>query len=158
MPYTPQQVYRSENLRFATQEGTRQPTMYFRTDHGSGRLRQEHDSGPKVQDIRKHTTHAFFKTKDQQVAFHRDLRAQGTGLTRTQYRELRAHHGGHHTPREGYFHHEASFQGHGGGSLVHTNSRGDAARLHKNGGQVVSSQKLETLRGQTSTIARRMGV
>lgn len=52
MPYTPQQVYRSENLRFATQETGREPTLYFRTNHGSGRLRQQHPNGAKVQDIR----------------------------------------------------------------------------------------------------------
>ena len=107
----------------------------------------------------KHTTHAFFETKAQQLAFHKEVKFSGIELTRSQYRELRTKHGGHHTPQHNYFHHEVSFKGHGGDSRVVTQGRhNDQAKLHKSGGQVISSEHLERVRGQTATITHRMGV
>lgn len=160
MPFTKEQVYQAENLRFATQAEKREPTLYFRTGHGSGRLRQDHPTaGPMAQEVRMHTTHAFFEKKEQQIAFHKAVASQGTDLTRDQYRELRSAHGGQHTPQENFHHHEASFQGHGGGSKVITQPHdASQAKLHISGGTVVSPSTLSNLRSQTSSIAKKLGV
>ncbi|BFM14216.1 hypothetical protein R50073_03990 [Maricurvus nonylphenolicus] len=161
MPYTPEQVYKPENLKFATAGGkfhkgprkgeVRAPTLYFRTNHGSGRLRQEHDKGPKVQEIRKHTSHAFFKTKQGAIDFHEELKTT-PNLTRDLFREIRTRHGATNRPFQDAFHQESTFTGHGGDSPIA--KRG----LHRSGGQVVVGDKLEALRGQTTAIANRMGI
>ena len=142
MPYSKDQVYKSENLRFATHEEGRQPTLYFRTSHGSGRLRQEHPSGPKVQDIRMHTSHAFFATKKERDDFAEVFKSGG--MSRGDFRSKRSVHGGHHTPFEGAHHFEATFSAHGPG--------GTALSTHKSGGQVVSTEKLEQLRPKAASI------
>ncbi len=145
MPYTEDEVYKQENLRFATHEQGRAPTLYFRTGHGSGRLRQEHPDGPKIQDIRMHTSHAFFPTERQQREFAASF---SEGMTRSDFRRLRTAHGGRHTPTEGYHHYEASFDAHQGA--------GQAVVTHRSGGTVVGQNQLSTLRSATSGIYTQM--
>lgn len=146
MPHSPGRVYRQENLRFATKAPGREPTLYFRTSHGSGRLRQQHPRGPKIQDIVKHTSHAFFATKRARKEFRRDFKR--TDKTRRAFRELRARHAGKHTPIAGYHHYEASFDRHDGSGVAHT--------THKSQGKVVGPRTLARLHTQVDDIYTRM--
>ena len=140
MPHQPDRVYTAENLRFATLDPKRgSPTLYFRTSHGSGRLRQVHKTGPLIQKIRKHTSHAFFSTKDAQ----RNFRAQFIrGMTRQEFRDLRRQLGGTRRPTEGYHHFEATFDAHA--------PQGRASSTHPSGGTVVSASTLHDLRGRVN--------
>jgi hypothetical protein len=142
MPAHPDEVYRSENLRFATKEAGRLPTLYFRTSHGSGRLRQQHDDGPYKQPIRKHTSHAFFATEELRNRFIDEFHT--TTMTRGDFRTTRAKYGGKHTPTQDYYHFEATFDKHG--------SDGKMKRDHPSGGTVVSGQYLEELRTKVPQI------
>jgi len=141
MPYTKDQVYQSQHLRFATKDTGREPTLYFRTNHGSGRLRQQHQSGAMVQDVRKHTSHAFFPDKKSLDAFSAEFKR---GMTRTQFRELRKTHGGRHTPAEGAYHFESSFSAHAG--------HGQALVTHKSGGRVLGTEQTKALRSRVPEI------
>jgi len=141
MPNPPEKVYTSQNLRFATHEQGRLPTLYFRTSHGSGRLRQEHPSGPKVQDVRMHTSHAFFPTLQAQEQFSQRFTK---GMTRQEFRDLRRELGGRHTPTEGYHHFEATFGAHA--------KTGTALLTHKSGGTVLGSEQVEALRARVPQI------
>lgn len=146
MPHSPDRVYRPENLRFATKAPGREPTLYFRTSHGSGRLRQQHPRGPKIQGIVKHTSHAFFAHKKARKEFRREFKS--SDKTRRAFRELRAKHAGKHTPTARYYHYEASFNRHDGGGVAHT--------THSSQGRVVTLRRLERLRTQASEIYTRM--
>ena len=147
MPYTPEKVYTPQHLKFATQAPDREPTLYFRTTHGSGRLRQQHESGAKVQDVRMHTSHAFFPDVDTHAEFARQVRANPT-LTRQEFRQLRHDLGGRHTPTEGFHHFEATFDAHG--------PTGRAWKTHKSEGTVVGPEHLETLRTKVPEIYGKM--
>lgn len=147
MPYTAEKVYTPENFYFATKAKNRLPTLYFRTDHGSGRLRQEHGDGPKVQEIRKHTSHAFFDSEEKVKAFAKALKTRypdKRSMTRQNFRDLRREYHGINRPVQNYSHYEATFDGH------------DSARIctvrHKSGGIVVSAGESETLRAQAASI------
>lgn len=149
MPYTMDQVYLPENLIFCTQSPGRKPTLYFRTNHGSGRLRQEHPSGPLIKNIVKHYTHAFFPTKAELDNFVKALHALGKPkLSRAEYRRLRSAHGGFHRPTEGYFHREQWFHGHEPSSLT--------VNGHTSMGQVVGPAVLAELRKQVNDIYKGM--
>lgn len=141
MPYTADQVYQEDNFIFATKEDGRLPTLYFRTNHGSGRLRQEHKHGPKIQDITKHISHAFFKTKKQQVDFYHQINDQ---TTRDDFRKLRRTYQGTNIPKEGYYHVEAAFDTHEG--------TGKALTRHKSGGVAVGEKTYLKLKENVDTI------
>jgi hypothetical protein len=161
MPYTKEQVYQPENLRFATKSKGRDPTLYFRTNHGSGRLRQEHKNGPKVQDVRKHTTHAFFQEKQHARDFYAAAKQQHSDgvLTRDAFRDLRKQHGGRHTPFANAFHVEGTFKGHAGHHGLAKFQEGSKRKkgLHKSQGQVVDAEELRKLKANTPNITKHMG-
>ncbi|WP_188792807.1 hypothetical protein [Dyella nitratireducens] len=144
MPHHPDRVYTADNLRFATLDPKRgSPTLYFRTSHGSGRLRQVHKKGPLIQKIKKHTSHAFFSTK----AAQRSFRSQFTkGMTRQEFRDLRRQLGGTRRPIEGYHHFEATFDAHA--------PQGKAYLTHPSAGTVVGAGALHGLRGRVNQIYR----
>jgi len=147
MPYRPEQVYTSENFYFATQAAGRPPTLYFRTNHGSGRLRQQHDDGPLVQEIRKHTSHAFFAREKQLDAIEDEIDElfdQDRTMTRQQFRELRRKHHGTNRPVQGYYHYEATFDGHAEGRVC--NNR------HASSGTIVPPSRHAELKAQVPEI------
>ena len=125
-----------DNVKFATIEQGRLPTIYCKNEEGEGRLRQDHPSGPKVAKI-KDTSHAFFATKEDQRDFHKAFKA---GMSREKFRELREAYGGVSRPIPGYHHAEASFEPRAFGFLGEK-----AISTHKSGGTVASPELTDHL-------------
>ena len=147
VPYTPEQVYKPENFYFATEASGRPPTLYFRTDHGSGRLRQQHDDGPLVQGIRKHTSHAFFADEKQLDGIEAEIEkrfAQNRTMTRQEFRALRRKYRGTNRPVQGYYHYEATFDGHAEGRICNS--------THASSGRIVAPSRAAELKANVPEI------
>lgn len=112
---------KAQNLAFMTKAGGREPTLYFISGATSGRIRQQHGSGPAVIS-QTDKTDFFFESKDMMRAFQKAARAARSA--RTAFAPNLAIYHATTTPTSGYFHFEVTFSG-----AVPT-------KLHPSGGQV----------------------
>lgn len=63
-------LYKKENLKFLTKAKDRAPTLYFKDGDNSGRMRQQHGSGP-MQKSQTGKEDYFFDTKETAASFKR---------------------------------------------------------------------------------------
>ena len=61
-------LYKKDNLKFATETDHRLPTLYFKNGNESGRLRQQHPEGP-LEDHHTNQFHYFFENEEDAVNF-----------------------------------------------------------------------------------------
>jgi hypothetical protein len=135
-------VYTSKNLCFATKEASRQPTLYFRSPDGCGRIRQEHARGPKIQDVRTNMLDVFFKSSDQLDAFYIAFGAiPDSQRTVSRIHDLMAQKQGVGIAFNDAYHFECT-----------VSKEGLCSKRHKSGGTVVLGAELEKIRPQVPNI------
>ena len=66
-------LFRAKNLMFLTRTDDNLPTLYFSHGQQWGRLRQEHDKGPRVTLRKNNTNDYFFFTHSEGDAFYTEL-------------------------------------------------------------------------------------
>ena len=148
-------VYKSKNLVFATKGDSRLPTLYFRSQAGCGRIRQQHDSGPKIQDVRMNMIDAFFESKDNLDNFHAAVKSyyksSGGKLTIQVIHTLMSNYQGKGISFPNAYHAEYS--------ELHKDYAKGESRLfrdrHKSGGRIVTKTDLELIRPQVPQIYAR---
>lgn len=121
-------LYKAGNLMFLTKAGGRLPTLYFRSGNDSGRIRQQHRSGPMV-GRETNKIDYFFPDKarmDKFGAATKKARAKDKAFKPWLWRYKAKL-----TPRAGYSHYEVTYKGskkiakvHPSGGLVDLDLRG----------------------------------
>lgn len=135
-------VYTSKNLCFATKEASRLPTLYFRSQYGCGRIRQEHAHGPKIQDVRPNMLDVFFKSSDQLDSFYIAFGAiPDHQRTVSRVHALMANKQGVGIAFKDAYHFECT-----------VSREGLCSKRHKSGGTVVIGPELENIRPQVPNI------
>lgn len=118
----PPELYTKSNLRFLTQAVGRLPTLYFVRGDLSGRIRQQHRKGPKVESERNKKDY-FFSNKDDMGRFHKSARS--ARKARQKFDVNVEEFGGTLKPTDGFFHLELTY-----------NDDGTIRKLHPSGGKI----------------------
>jgi hypothetical protein len=120
-------LYKKENLKFLTKDENRLPTLYFKSGNDSGRIRQQHKSGPEViaetykvdyffpkNEDKTKFSNAASKAKNGKVAFKPNLEDYNATL------EI----------KDGYYHAEVTY----------TNDKDQmVVKVHPSGGKIVTN-------------------
>jgi len=115
-------LYSAGNLKFLTKAAGRLPTLYFESGNESGRIRQQHGSGPKVVGQTGKTDY-FFSDEDGLSRFEADARK--ARKDKVAFNPDLANYNATLTPTADYFHYEVTYAG--GGKI---------AKLHRSGGKI----------------------
>jgi hypothetical protein len=103
----PPALFQAANLKFLTKADERLPTLYFKSGGNSGRLRQQHGSGPAVVEESGKVDY-FFASKRVMKYFSSRLYAWGN---RDRVERRLVKYGGTTTPTAGYAHLEVTYSG-----------------------------------------------
>ena len=118
-------LYSASNLMFLTHGSDRLPTLYFKSGNLSGRIRQQHGSGPVVIDQTDKVDY-FFPSKDKMDLFY-----DATADARTKKADFNPDLSTFEatlTPTAGYYHFEVTYK-----------SGRKIAKVHPSGGTVVTN-------------------
>ncbi len=115
-------LYNASNLKFLTKASGRLPTLYFESGSESGRIRQQHGSGPKVVGQTNKTDY-FFSDEDGLNRF--EAAARQARKNRIAFNPNLPGYNATLTPTADYFHYEVTYA-----------SGQKIAKLHRSGGKV----------------------
>ena len=114
-------LFSAANLKFLTQAEDRLPTLYFKQNNDSGRLRQQHGSGPGVF-TESNKTDYFFPDKDNKQKFAEKARS---AMKKTVFNPDLIEFKAVTIPTQGYEHYEVTY-----------NNNGVPIKVHPSGGTV----------------------
>jgi hypothetical protein len=117
-------LYSAANLMFLTQGADRLPTLYFKSGNQSGRIRQQHGSGPVVIDQTDKVDY-FFPSRDKMEHFY--TAAVDARTNKTDFAPDLSTYGATLTPKAGHYHFEVTYK-----------SGRKIAKLHPSGGTVLT--------------------
>lgn len=114
-------LYSAANLKFLTKASDRLPTLYFVSGNESGRIRQQHGSGPRVVGQTNKTDY-FFSDEDGLGRF--EAAAKQAKKNKQTFNPSLSSYNATLTPTADYFHYEVTYAG---GRKI--------AKLHRSGGK-----------------------
>ncbi|WP_248794679.1 DUF4157 domain-containing protein [Pseudomonas sp. MWU13-2105] len=131
--FSPSGLYHKDNLKFLTTSPDRLPTLYFKTagNNDSGRIRQQHASGPLVKSQTGKIDY-FFLEKEKMLAFRKALRNIKKDAGKLKDINV-TEHGGSLEASEGAYHLEVTYKKDADGNIV------EIASTHPSGGTVALS-------------------
>lgn len=126
----PPTLYKAANLKFLTQAEGRLPTLYFKSGNQSGRIRQQHGSGPAVKAETNKVDYFFAEKGDMnkfEKAAQKAWKQDKVAFNPTP--EEREGYGASLIPTEDYYHYEVTY----------TNDTDHMIKkVHPSGGQIVT--------------------